>query len=180
MERIPTSIPGCFELLPRIATDNRGTFVKTLHRATFAQWGLCTDFAEQFHSTSRKGVLRGFHFQTPPAQQVKLVTCLAGKILDAALDLRKNSPTFGRHLLLELSAEKATLLYLPTGIAHAFYTLSDSATVLYNVSTVHSPTHDAGIRWDSAGIQWPDPNPIVSPRDAALVPLSEFQSPFFL
>jgi dTDP-4-dehydrorhamnose 3,5-epimerase len=111
-------------------------------------------------------------------QHVKLVACIAGEVLDAVVDLRQGSPTFHRHLLIELSAEKANLLYIPPGMAHGFYTLSGSATVLYSVSTQHSPAHDAGVRWDSAGIPWPNPDPLLSPRDAALPPLSSFDSPF--
>lgn len=178
MERIPTILSGCFEIVPKISRDERGTFIKTFHRDTFAEWGLCADFAEQFHSTSRKGVLRGLHFQTPPAGQAKLITCLDGEIFDAAVDLRRNSPTFGRHILLQLSASNAKVLYLPAGLAHGFYTFSESATVLYSASTIHAPEYDTGIRWDSAGIPWPDHDPIVSPRDKAFPPLADFQTPF--
>ncbi|HVT83040.1 MAG TPA: dTDP-4-dehydrorhamnose 3,5-epimerase [Phycisphaerae bacterium] len=180
MQRLDTSLPGCFEIRPDVHADARGTFVKTFRRDLFAHWGLQTDFAEQFWSTSRKGVLRGLHFQIPPMHHAKLVTCTAGRILDAVVDLRKNSATFRRHLLLELSAEKANLLYIPPGMAHGFYTLSDSATTLYNVTAQHSPAHDAGIRWDSAGIPWPDPHPLLSPRDAAFPALAGFDSPFSL
>lgn len=178
MERIATNLEGCWEIRPRLIADDRGTFVKTFHRATFEQWGLPTDFPEAFYSVSRRGVLRGLHFQLPPAAHAKLVTCVSGKILDAAVDLRQGSPTYGRHALLELSAEQANMLYVPVGLAHGFYALTDRATVLYNVTTMHAPALDTGIRWDSAGIPWPEPRPVVSARDAAFPSLSDFQSPF--
>ena len=178
MESIPTPIPGCFQLQPRLFIDNRGTFLKTFHRETFLKMGLVADFPEQFFSTSRKGVLRGLHFQTPPAAHVKLISCLAGSVLDVVVDLRRGSPTFGKHAMFDLSAENASLLYVPVGLAHGFYTLSDSATVLYNVSTMHSPPNDTGIRWNSANIPWPDPNPILSPRDAAFPSFAQFKTPF--
>ena len=178
MELIRTAIDGCFELRPKVFADDRGTFVKTFHRETFAGLGLATEYPEQFYSVSRQGVVRGLHMMLPPNDQAKLVTCTAGRVLDAIVDLRKGSPTFRQFALIELDAAKANMAYIPTGMAHGFYTRSESATMLYNTTTMHSPTHDAGIRWDSAGIPWPEGVRTVSARDAAFVALADFETPF--
>jgi dTDP-4-dehydrorhamnose 3,5-epimerase len=178
MELVPTSISGCFEIRAQVFADDRGTFVKTFHRDTFAKWGLATNFAEQFYSTSKQGVLRGLHFQMPPCDHAKLVTCVSGKVLDAALDLRKDSPTYGKHALIELDSGKGNMIYIPSGMAHGFYTVTGPATLLYNTTTVHSPAHDSGIRWDSAGIAWPGGAPVISPRDGQFVTLADFNTPF--
>ena len=178
MELRSTPIPGCWQIVPRIFHDERGSFVKTFNRELSAQHGLVTEFAEEFYSWSHRGVLRGLHFQLPPAQHTKVVTCLVGEVLDVVVDLRVGSPTYGGHALIHLRAEDATLLYIPEGLAHGFLAVSDNALMSYQVTTVHSPEHDAGIRWDSAGIPWPELQPIVSARDAAFPALKEFDSPF--
>ena len=173
-----TAIPGCWEIIPQVYRDKRGTFVKTFHRDLAAMHGLVTDFAEEFYSWSNRGVLRGLHFQTPPADHTKVVTCLSGEVIDVVVDLRVGSPTFGCHTLFPLKATEATQLYIPRGLAHGFLATSDQALMYYQVTTVHSPSHDAGIRWDSAGIKWPLTQPIVSARDASFPSLAEFASPF--
>jgi dTDP-4-dehydrorhamnose 3,5-epimerase len=173
-----TSIPGCFELLAEIRGDERGSFFKTYHEEFFRANGLATDFREEFYSVSRKGVLRGLHFQSPPAEHAKLVSCLGGKVLDAVVDLRKGSPTFGRHQLFTLAPETANLVYIPAGLAHGFYVVEGDALMSYKVTSVHSPEHDTGIRWDSAGIPWPDGSPLISARDSALPRLETIESPF--
>ena len=173
-----TAIPGCVKITPTRQTDARGSFVKTFHADTFAAQGLETGFREEFVSTSVRGVLRGMHFQVPPAHHAKLVTCLAGKILDVALDLRRGSPTYGEHLRIELDAATPSSLYLAPGLAHGFLTLSDQAMVSYLVSTVHSPDHDTGVRWDSFACPWPVDEPLLSERDAAHPPFERFDSPF--
>ena len=174
-----TGIPGCFEITPHLFTDERGSFVKTFHQDLFQQHGLETEWREEYYSVSRKGVLRGLHFQVPPHDHAKLVYCTAGMVLDAVLDLRVGSPAYQRHELFELNAETAHMLYLPKGVAHGFYTLSDSATMMYKVSTVYAPACDTGILWNSAGIPWPDSHPVVSQRDGNLPELSDFSdNPF--
>jgi dTDP-4-dehydrorhamnose 3,5-epimerase len=178
IEKIPTAISGCYELRPAVAADARGTFVKTFQREWFEQQGLRTDWAEQYYSVSRKGVLRGLHFQMPPHEHAKLVFCTAGEVLDAVVDLRVGSPTFGHHVCIALSAERGNMVYLDAGLAHGFYTISESVTLLYNVTSEYAATHDTGIRWDSAGIPWPDGAPQVSDRDRKFLPLAEFASPF--
>jgi len=172
-----TALPGCLELTPAVRKDARGHFIKTVHAGFFDSHAMRSDFREQYYSTSHRNVLRGLHFQLPPQQHAKLVYCTAGKVLDAVLDLRPGDG-YGRHILVEISAETANMIYIPAGCAHGFLTLSKSATLVYNVTSVYSASHDSGIRWDSAGIDWPVSNPIVSERDAGLVALKDFASPF--
>lgn len=173
-----TELPGCFELFGVVRRDARGTFVKTVHAEFFASLGLRTDFQEQYYSTSKRDVLRGLHFQKPPHDHDKLVYCTAGEVLDVVVDLRGGSPMFGGHISLNLSAELGNLVYIPSGLAHGFLTRSDGATLVYNVTSVHSPECDAGIRWDSIGLDWGHRAPIISDRDAGLPTLAEFSTPF--
>lgn len=168
-----TAIPGCFELIPRVHTDERGTFVKTFHEPEFKTLGLETEFKEEYFSVSKKGVLRGLHFQKPPHDHVKMVYCVEGRVFDAVLDLRRNSSTYGQYASFELSAEKANMLYLPKGVAHGFYALDERVIMMYKVSTVYSKDHDSGVLWHSAGIKWPSVSPIISPRDASFPAFSE-------
>lgn len=174
----PTNIPGCLEIRPLIREDQRGHLVKVFQREAFSQMGLCADFSEDFYSVSHRGVIRGLHFQVPPADHIKLVYCLKGSIQDAALDLRRNSPTFNQHALIQLSAEEGNMLYIPHGLAHGFCTLSKTAIVAYKTSTSYAPEHERGIHWNSAGIPWAEPAPLVSERDSAQPLLATFQSPF--
>jgi dTDP-4-dehydrorhamnose 3,5-epimerase len=171
-------VPGCLEIQSEVFRDRRGTFVKVLQEEVFRRRGLATRFAEEYYSSSRKGVLRGLHFQLPPHDHVKLVHCVLGRVFDAIVDLRRGSPTYGRHLTLDLSAEKANLLYLPAGIAHGFCVLSPSAIVMYRVTTVHAPDCDTGILWNSVGIPWPVERPILSERDRSFPRFEDFRSPF--
>lgn len=174
-----TGIPGCFEIIPPVFLDERGSFVKTFHLDTFLQLGLETEWREEYYSVSRKGVLRGMHFQLPPHDHCKLVYCSAGTVLDAVIDLRRDSPGYGQHFQTELNSEKANMLYIPKGLAHGFYTLSDSATMMYKVSSVYAPSHDSGVLWSSVGVVWPDSNPVVSARDGAFPEFSSFDINLF-
>lgn len=173
-----TRLAGCFELQPRVLGDQRGRFIKTFHQGWFAEHGLRSDFTEQYYSVSQHKVLRGLHFQLPPHDHAKLVYCTAGRVFDVAVDLRRQSPTYGQFICIELSAEQGNMLYLESGFAHGFYTLSETATLIYNVTSVYAPAHDAGIRWDSVGIPWPDLTPILSERDQGFPALAEYQTPF--
>ena len=127
---------------------------------------------------SRRGVVRGLHFQGPPADHAKLVFCTQGRVQDGVIDLRVGSPTFRQHALVELSADAANMLYIPAGMAHGFCVLSESATLVYKVSSQYSPDHDAGVLWNSAGIPWAVADPVLSPRDAAFPRLDAYTSPF--
>jgi dTDP-4-dehydrorhamnose 3,5-epimerase len=175
----PTPLSGCLVArLPR-TSDLRGSFTKLFHASAFAASGLADRFSEVFYSSSCRHVLRGLHFQTPPYDHAKLVACVLGRVWDVAMDLRRTSPTYGRHFSIELTGENASALYVPSGFAHGFLALEEPATMVYFASTEYAPDHDEGIRWDSADIPWPlTAPPIVSPRDAAFPMLREYDSPF--
>lgn len=178
MKIADTAIAGCFEITPEIRSDDRGTFVKYFQRSEFSERGLITEFAEEYHSFSVRNVVRGLHFQSPPHSHIKMVLCLTGTIFDAVVDLRVGSPTYGRHFSTELSASNAKVLYIPEGLAHGYSVCSESAVVLYKVTSAYAPAHDKGIRWNSAGIAWENSTPITSERDQKLPALSDFVSPF--
>lgn len=173
-----TKLIDCYEIIPDVFHDERGRLIKTFHHDAFAAHHLQTRFAEQYYSYSKKRVLRGLHFQLPPHQHIKLVTCIWGQIVDAVVDLRVGSPTFGQFELFDLRAEKGNMVYIPAGMAHGFYVVSESAVVVNNASTLYSAEHDCGIRWDSVGIPWEDEHPVVSQKDRSLVPFPLFSSPF--
>lgn len=174
----PTAIPGCYEIQPRIFDDARGRFVKVFQRNAFSEHGLEVDFAEEYYSVSRQGVIRGMHFQNPPMDHVKIVYCVQGEVFDVVVDLRLGSPSYGKAVTLNLSADKGNYVYIPKGLAHGFCATSESATLVYKVATEYSPEHDSGILWSSIGISWPSKNPVLSDRDRGFTPLSDFKSPF--
>lgn len=178
IEKRTTNLEGCFELFSAIRKDNRGCFVKTFHEEEFQKINFPLKYKEEYYSVSYKGVLRGLHFQLPPAEHEKIVYCPSGRVLDAVVDLRKNSATYGKYALIELSAEKGNMLYIPKGMAHGFYTCSDQAIMMYKVTSLYSPEKDSGILWDSAGIPWPDMDPVLSVRDKTFSTLDNFNSPF--
>ena len=174
MKVIKTPIEGCYELQPRVFKDDRGKLVKTFHEEMFTSNRLATNFAEEYYSVSEQKVLRGLHFQLPPFDHIKCVTCLEGKIFDVVVDLRKNSATYKKHFALELDSEKGNMLYIPKGLAHGFYVLSEKAIFLNRTTTVYAPESDAGIHWNSCGIEWPDKNPIVSEKDDVCITMDDF------
>jgi dTDP-4-dehydrorhamnose 3,5-epimerase len=166
---------------PRRFSDDRGWFMETWSRRALASLGIDVDFVQDNHSLSRPvGTVRGLHFQTPPHGQGKLVRCTAGRIMDYAVDIRRGSPTWGRSVGAELSAENGHQLWVPVGFAHAFVTLEPDTEVVYKVTSYYAPAHDGGIRWDSAGIDWPLPpsGPVLSDKDKALPALDAFETPF--
>lgn len=174
----PTAIAGCLRIRLNRIEDARGALVKSYQASFNRANGLATDFTEEFHSISRRGVLRGMHVMLPPLAQTKTVCCALGSVLDAVLDLRVWSPTFGRHACFQLDAATPEILYVPPGVAHGFLAQSDLALMLYRVTTEHRLDADGGVRWDSCGIPWGIDAPIVSPRDQVLPPLVEFANPF--
>ncbi|MDY7394103.1 dTDP-4-dehydrorhamnose 3,5-epimerase [Aureibaculum sp. 2210JD6-5] len=178
MEKILTPIPGCFELVPKVFEDTRGRLIKTFHEDTFKSLELETDFAEEYYSTSGKNVLRGLHFQEPPYDHVKLVTCLSGKIFDVVVDLRKDSPTYKKKFSIILDSDIGNMLYVPRGMAHGFYVLGEGALFLNRTTTIYNGDSEGGIKWDSCGIEWPTKNPIVSNKDRQLITLDNYKSPF--
>ena len=178
MEIIFTEIAGCFEIIPKIFTDHRGKFIKPYHIDELKSNGIDLNVKEEYYSVSHKNVIRGLHFQTPPKAVAKLVTCITGKVLDAVVDLRKNSKTYLKTYIVELTEENSKLLYIPEGLAHGFCSLQDNSLLLYMCSEMHSPENDSGIHWNSAGIKWPVKNPVVSDKDEALVSMGQFNNPF--
>lgn len=179
MEILPTTIPGVFEIRGPLFTDSRGIFSKFFKADTFHEHGLNTTWREHYWNRSHKGVLRGLHFQAPPADHAKLVTCVSGAAYDVGVDLRKESKTYGQYIARELSDSNGVALYFPRGLAHGFLSQREGTVLLYSVETGHSPGKDLGVRWDSCGIEWPmvDP-PVVSERDAGWPILANLQSPF--
>ena len=169
---------------PRRFGDNRGWFTETYNARTFADRGIGVTFVQDNHSLSRpRFTLRGLHFQTPPHAQDKLVRCIRGRIFDVAVDVRAGSPTFGRWVGAELSAENGRQLFVPVGFAHAFLTLEEDCEVTYKCSDLYAPDCDGGVRWDdpAIGIDWPmpaDASPELSAKEVALPLLADFASPF--
>jgi dTDP-4-dehydrorhamnose 3,5-epimerase len=171
-------LPGCLQISPKIVRDARGEFVKPFIETEYRDAGLCIQFAEEYYSRSVRNVLRGMHFQTPPYQFYKLVSCIYGCIRDVIVDLRRGSPCFGVCEVIDLESTEGKVLYLPPGIAHGFLVTSDTAIVSYKVTAAYAPENDTGVRWDSIGVDWGLKDPIVSTRDASFQKLREFETPF--
>lgn len=157
--------------------DERGFFMESWNRKHFTDAGIPDDFVQDSHSASRSGVLRGMHYQDTSAPMAKLVRCTLGRILDAAIDLRVSSPTFGKWFSIELTAENKTLLYVPEGFAHGFLTLSDFCEVQYKQTALYAPESEGGIAWNDpeVGIQWPHSNPILSEKDQRQQSFAEYR-----
>ena len=160
------------------ADDARGSFVKTFHHTSLKQNGIDFELKESFYSISTQDVIRGMHFHHPPFDHDKIVFCVDGSILDLALDLRKNSPTYGQSVSTELSFDNHKALYIPKGFAHGFLTLSKSATTFYFVSGEYNKDADDGVRYDSFDFDWGIKTPIMSDRDLSFHTLKDFKSPF--
>ncbi|GAB4477302.1 MAG: dTDP-4-dehydrorhamnose 3,5-epimerase [Anaerolineae bacterium] len=180
MKITPLTLPGTYEITLTPIADERGYFVVTYEARAFTQHGLVTAWVQENQSLSRRGVVRGLHFQLPPHSETKLVRVLAGAVLDVFVDLRKGSPTYGRWDSCELSAARHNMIYLPRGFAHGFCALTDEAIMAYKVDAYYAPEAAGGIRWNDPdiGIAWPVEHPTLSPRDAALPLLRDFASPF--
>lgn len=151
------AIPGPLLISARRFGDARGLFMETYSRRDFAALGIAEEFVQDNHSVSNPvGTLRGLHFQLPPRAQAKLVRVLRGRVLDVIVDLRAGSPTRGRHISAELSAENGTMLYVPTGFAHGFVTREPATEVAYKVTDTYAPDCDRGLAWDdpALGIAW--------------------------
>lgn len=173
-------IPGCYQIIPNIFKDTRGTFTKTFHDKTLSQYNLDIELKEEFYSVSKKNVLRGLHFQSPPSAHNKLVYCPKGAVLDFFLDIRLGSPTYGKHLSIELNEQNAVILFLPIGIAHGFLSLVNDSLMVYKTDCSYDPDADAGLEVFSCGIELPIDvsKAIISDRDRNLTPFDSFQSKF--
>ena len=182
MKFIETKISDVIIIEPTVFGDARGYFLESYNQKKFEEVVGKTFFVQDNESKSSKGVLRGLHFQKPPFQQAKLVRCIEGEVLDVAVDIRKNSKTYGKYISVLLSGENKRQLFVPRGFAHGFLVLSDSATFAYKVDNTYAPDHDAGILWKDKelNIQWgiEDCEVIVSKKDAELPFFSKLESPF--
>jgi len=177
----PLEIPGLVLVRPTRHGDSRGFFQEAYRASAFAAAGIPAFVQDNFARSSR-GVLRGLHYQLPPAAQGKLVGVASGRIFDVAVDLRVDAPTFGRWLGLTLDADVGDMLWISAGFAHGYLVLSDVSDVFYKVTAEYEPALDRGIRWDDPeiGIDWPIEEPIVSAKDVAQPPLALAENPFRL
>lgn len=161
-----TAIDAVKVVTPKLITDSRGTFCETYHQERFAEHGIVSHFIQDNQSESAAiGTIRGLHFQSHPAAQAKLVRVLKGRVFDVAVDLRRSSPTYGKWVAEEVSAENRKQVFIPVGFAHGFCTLEIDTHVFYKVSASYSPLNDFGVAWDDPdlAIDWP-----VAPSDAVL------------
>jgi dTDP-4-dehydrorhamnose 3,5-epimerase len=174
MEYIETKIKGVFIIEPKVFQDARGYFMEAWKQAEFDEHVGRTVFIQDNESKSSFGVLRGLHYQKGDASQAKLVRVIKGKVLDVAVDIRKSSPTFGQHMMVELSEENKRQFFIPRGFAHGFLVLSDEAIFTYKVDNPYAPQCDAGIRWNDPdlGIEWPiDPAKVLTSEKDLKQPL---------
>jgi dTDP-4-dehydrorhamnose 3,5-epimerase len=183
MQVTALTIPDVKLIVPKRFADRRGFFVETYNKRHFAEAGIDLDFVQDNHSLSREaGVLRGLHFQVAPHAQAKLVRVVRGRVLDVAVDIRRGSPTYGRHVVEELSAENGAMLLVPVGFAHGFITGAPDTEVIYKVSDYYAPDCDRGIAYDdpALGIDWQlgGRQPIVSDKDRQHPRLSDAAEAF--
>jgi dTDP-4-dehydrorhamnose 3,5-epimerase len=170
----PTALPDVVLIEPTVFEDTRGFFFESFNRRAFLDAGIDAEFVQDNHSRSRRGVLRGLHYQIEHAQG-KLVRVVAGEVFDVAVDLRRSSPAFGRHVALNLSAANRRMLFIPPGFAHGFLVVSDAAEFLYKTTDYWYPEHERTLLWNdrALGIAWPAGiEPIFAPKDAAGTPLA--------
>lgn len=177
-----TEISGLIIFEPKVHEDDRGYFYEAFNKKTFEEAGITTKFVQDNQSKSSFGVIRGLHYQLNPFAQTKLIRVIEGKIFDVAVDIRKGSPTFGQSVVLELSAENKKQFFIPTGFAHGFSVLSETAVVLYKCDEFYNKESEGGIRFndESLNIDWqiPPGKEIVSPKDLALPSLTDCKNNF--
>lgn len=182
MELIKTDIEGVVILEPKLFTDSRGYFFESYSKREFDVKVRPIDFVQDNESCSARGVMRGLHFQRPPFAQSKLVRCIRGAVLDVAVDIRKGSPTYGRHVAVELTEENRRQFFIPRGFAHGFAVLSDTAVFQYKCDNFYAPQADGGISIldGSLGIDWriDTADAILSDKDTRQPLLADFDSPF--
>ena len=173
-----TNISGLKIIKSKILTDERGVFTKTFNSEIYKSFDLNLEIKETYYSVSKKNVIRGMHFQKPPYDHTKLVYVTYGSIMDVVLDVRKNSPTFGKTFSCSLSSDNGILVLIPKGLAHGFKSLYKNTVTTYMQTSCYKSTHDTGVRYDSFGFNWDCENPIISHRDKSLLKLSDLQTPF--
>src|SRR6267143_4544109 len=176
MQKVDTSLPGVFELRPKIFEDTRGLFIETYHQAKFAELGIRYTFVQDNHSGSAKGTLHGLHYQLKHPQ-AKLCRVVEGEALDVVVDIRVGSPHFGRWTSVLLSAKKQNQIYVPVGFAHGFLALTETVQFLYKCSDYYAPSDEHGILWNDPvlAINWGSLTPVLSQRDASNPKLADVQ-----
>ena len=169
MKFIQTEIPDIILVKPNVIEDHRGFFMESYHVEKFKIGGIKSVFVQDNHAKSVQNTLRGLHFQVQ-YPQAKLLRCLKGKVFDVAVDIRQDSPYFGKWVGEELSEENRYQLYIPEGFAHGYYVMSETAEIAYKCSEIYHPQDEQGLRWNDPGIaiNWPSQNPILSDKDAGL------------
>jgi dTDP-4-dehydrorhamnose 3,5-epimerase len=177
MRLTPTEIPDVLVVEPRVFGDERGFFFESWNRRALADAGLDAEFVQDNHSRSVRGVLRGLHYQIRHAQG-KLVRVVVGEVFDVAVDLRRGSPTFGRHVGMTLSADNRRMLWIPPGFAHGFCVTSASADFLYKTTDYWHPEHERTLLWNdpALAVAWPVDNPLIAAKDAAGTPLARAET----
>lgn len=180
MEVIETKIKGLLIIKPKVFADERGYFFESYNETTFKQKGINANFVQDNQSLSNTGVLRGLHFQAPPYDQGKLVRVINGAVLDIAVDIRKDSPTYGEHVSIELNEENKTMFYIPSGFAHGFLTLRDGTIFSYKCTNIYNKESEGTVLWNDIdlNINWNISNPILSEKDLIGTPFKDFKSPF--
>ncbi len=177
-----TSIQDLLIIQPRVFSDDRGYFYESYNKETFLKLGLDLNFVQDNQSLSQKGVLRGLHFQNPPFAQGKLVRVTQGSVLDVAIDIRSNSPTYGQYEKVILSGENKTMFWIPPGFAHGFITLEDNTIFNYKCTVGYNKESEGSLLWKDPilNIDWALENPIVSQKDQEAELFENFQSSFTL
>ncbi|MDX6747675.1 dTDP-4-dehydrorhamnose 3,5-epimerase [Polaribacter sp. PL03] len=182
MKFIKTEIEDVFIIEPSVFGDDRGYFLESFNLEKFEENVCKIKFVQDNESKSSKGVLRGLHFQKPPFNQAKLVRCVEGRVMDVAVDVRKGSPTYGKHVAVELTGENKKQLFVPRGFAHGFSVLSETAVFAYKVDNTYAPASDSGIIWNDKDlkINWglKESEIKLSDKDKNLISLKDFDSPF--
>ena len=182
MKITTTAIEGLLTIEPRIFPDDRGYFYESYNKNKFAEVGIIGEFVQDNQSFSHKGALRGLHGQANPFAQGKLVRVLQGSVLDVAVDIRKNSPTYGHHVSVELSGKNHTQLWIPPGFLHGFVTLEDNTIFTYKVTNFYDKESEIGVLWNdpTLGIGWGvnDAEVLLSPKDEVLPKFADFVTPF--
>jgi len=175
-----TPIKGLLIIEPQVFTDPRGYFYESYNKEKFVAAGINIEFVQDNQSLSQKGIIRGLHFQAPPFDQGKLVRVIQGAVLDVAVDIRKNSPTYGQNFSIELTVQNRTMFYIPPGFAHGFETLEDNTIFLYKCTDVYNKQSEGGLLWNDAelGIKWQTSNPLISDKDKILPLFKDLISPF--
>ncbi len=180
MEIIKTPIEGLLIIIPNVIVDERGHFFESWSKLMYQSIGLDVDFVQDNQSLSQKGVLRGLHFQNPPFEQGKLVRVIKGAVIDLALDIRKDSATYGQHFAVNLSEENKKILWIPPGFAHGFVALKDDTIFSYKCSAIYNKDSEEALAWDDPdlNIDWQVESPLISEKDMINSCFKDFKSQF--